>query len=67
MKKAYINLPDNKSAASTYQIEIEYDNGEILKDEIIQYSYANVFEVIKERHEGENDRKVKSIKIDFKY
>ncbi|AQR95544.1 hypothetical protein [Clostridium saccharoperbutylacetonicum] len=67
MKKAYINLPDNKSAASTYQIEIEYDNGEIKKDEIIQYSYSNVFEVIKERHEGEHDRKVKSIKIDFMY
>lgn len=67
MKKAYINLPDKQSAASTYQIEIEYENGQILKDEIIQYSYSSVFEVIKDRHEGENDRKVKSIKIDFMY
>lgn len=65
MKKAYINSPDKESAASDYQIEIKYDNGEVLKEIITTYSYSSVFDCIKERHENENDKKVQSIKIDF--
>ncbi|MCY6372451.1 hypothetical protein [Clostridium ganghwense] len=65
MQTGYINSPDSETGASEYKIEIEYDNGEVLEEQIINYSYSNVFEWIKDRHNGKNDRKVKSIKIDL--
>lgn len=65
MKKAYINLPDSQLAASIYLVEIKYLDGEVLIKQITQYSYADVFEVIKESHEDENDRPVKSIRIEL--
>lgn len=65
MKKAYINSPDARTAASDYMIKIEYSNGEVLEKEVTNYSYSRVFDLIKENHEGENDQKVKSIKIEF--
>lgn len=65
MKKAYINSPDSQTAASDYMITIIYVDGEVFKKKITQYSYSNVFEVIKDMHEGENDKMVKSIKIEY--
>ncbi|WP_159428726.1 hypothetical protein [Tepidimicrobium xylanilyticum] len=46
-------------------ITIIYVDGEVFKKKITQYSYSNVFEVIKDMHEGENDKMVKSIKIEY--
>ena len=65
MKKAYINSPDARTAASDYMIKIIYDNGEILEKQTTNYSYSNIFDEIKESHEGEHDRKVKSINIEL--
>jgi len=65
MKKAYINSPDSKTAASEYMVKIVYANGEVLEQNIVDYSYSRVFDWIKENHEGENDRKVKSIMIEL--
>lgn len=65
MKKGYINVPDKDLYLSTYNVIIEYKDGEIKEEEIAQYSYSDVFEVIKERHEDEKDKAVKSIKINL--
>lgn len=65
MKKAYVNLSDSKLYASEYMVTIEYQDGEVFKKQITNYSYSNVFELIKENHEDEFDREVKSIKIDY--
>lgn len=65
MKKAYVNLSDSKLYASEYMVTIEYQDGEVFKKQITNYSNSNVFELIKENHEDEFDREVKSIKIDY--
>lgn len=66
MKKGYINLPDTELCASIYEVTIEYANGDVLSETVTQYSYADVFDVIKENHEGGRDRKIKSIKVELK-
>lgn len=66
MKKGYVNLPDKELCASTYEVTIEYANGDVFGQIVTQYSYSDVFEVIKEKHEDEKDRKIKSIKIELK-
>lgn len=65
MKKAYINSPDSEAVASDYMIRIMYGDGEVFEKQITNYSYSNVFDLIKGNHEGEYDRKVKSINIEF--
>jgi len=65
MKKAYINSPDLETAASDYVIKIVYDDGEVLEKQVTGYSYSDIFDLIKENHEDERDRRVKSINIDF--
>jgi hypothetical protein len=65
MKKAYVSLPDSELYLSEYWVEIEYLDGGVWKSKISQYSYADVFEVIKDNHEDEYDRPVKSIKIEL--
>ncbi len=59
MKSGYINEQENdeKMAASTYKAVITYDDGSVKKKEIVQYSFADTFEAIKESHEGEFNRK----------
>ncbi|RXI46075.1 hypothetical protein DP145_01675 [Clostridium tetani] len=63
MGKSYINLPEVRIPASSYLVKIEYNNGEVLEKEITNYSYSDVFNWIKENHEGKYNRKAKSIKI----
>jgi len=65
MKKAYINLSDSDLYASEYLIKIEYQDGEVFEKEVTNYSYSNIFELIKENHLDENDCQVKSIKVDL--
>ncbi|GEM_PF-6287722 len=65
MKKAYINSLDSETSASEYRIKITYENGEVLEKQSINYSYSNIFDEIKESHEDERDRKVKSINIEL--
>lgn len=65
MKKGFINAPDEECCAVTYSIRIEYEDGEVYEDIINQYSYSDVFEVIKDNHQDERDKSVKSIKIDL--
>lgn len=65
MKKAYINSPDSETSASDYMIKITYANGQILEKPTSNYSYSNIFDEIKESHENERDRKVKSINIEL--
>ena len=65
MVKGYINKPDSECCACEYKVTIEYSNGQVVQEKNIQYSYSDMFEVIKEKHEGDNDRAVKSIKIEL--
>jgi hypothetical protein len=65
MKKAYINLPDSDLHASQYIIKIEYQDGDVFEKEVTNYSYSDLFDLIKDNHEEDYDRSVKSIKIDF--
>ncbi|MFP7202199.1 hypothetical protein SFC08_14610 [Lysinibacillus halotolerans] len=66
MKKALINELDQnkKMAASTYKATITYADNEVMEKEIVQYSFSDVFEVIKEGHENENNKEVTSILIE---
>lgn len=68
MKRGFINELENeeKMAASTYNAVITYDDGSVENKEIVQYSFAEAFEVIKENHEGEFNRKAKSILLEVK-
>lgn len=67
MKKGYINelSSEEKMAASTYKAVITYANGEVSEKEIVQYSFSDAFEVIKESHEEENNKGAKSITIEL--
>lgn len=65
MKKAHINSLDSETSASDYMVKIIYADGEVREKRTANYSYSNVFDEIKESHEGENDRKVKSINIEL--
>lgn len=64
-KKAYINQSDSESFLSDYLVRIEYQDGEVFDMNVSNYSYTRVFEAIQEKHEGEYDRAVKSIVIEF--
>lgn len=64
LKKAYINLPDSELGLSDYLVKIEYMNGDTFEKRISNYSYSNIFEKIKENHEGEHDSAVKKIVIE---
>ncbi|MFF2174959.1 hypothetical protein ACFVT8_00615 [Lysinibacillus sp. NPDC058147] len=68
MKKGYINelQDDEKMAGSLYKATITYGDGSVVEKEISQYSFADAFEVIKENHEGELNRKAKSISLEIK-
>lgn len=67
MKKAYINdlSHDKKMAASEYQVEVIYDDDSVNFFRVPQYSYSDVFEVIKEKHEAENNKGAKRIIIEL--
>lgn len=63
-KKGYVNLPDSELIESQFQVLIEYEDGDQFRKETTNYSFSNIFELIKFEHEGEYDRAIKSIKIE---
>lgn len=63
MKKAVLFPGSEKVQASDYEVEVHLNNGNIDTFECTNYTYNDVFEVIKERYEENSDLQVNELRI----
>lgn len=68
MKKALINPLDTteKMAATEYGVEVHHKSDEVIELTFTQYSYAEVFDAIKEYYTDKNDNSVEKVIIKVK-